>query len=128
VLTFDAWAAGRVAPAVVEVPVVAPNAAPKLEAVSKRLDGELTHPGTKETLLGVRFSPDGRRLAAGDYPGGAVSVWDIASGRVLTTIQTGRGDVYTGLFELSPDWQTLYATWGKRDYLPVEQDGKKLTR
>src|SRR5213593_1589973 len=90
-LSFDAWAAGRVGPAVVDVPVVAAKAGLQTEAVSKRLRGELAHPNNTAHLTGVRYSPDGRRLIAGDYPGGVVVLWDVSTGRALSTIETGRG-------------------------------------
>jgi WD40 repeat protein len=102
----------------------------KLEPVSARLKGELVHPNKTSTLVGLRFSSDGRRFIAGDYPGGVVVLWDVASGQRLSTIETGYGGRSTyDYFALSPDWRTLFA-WQEnhKKYEWVEQDGKRLIR
>jgi WD40 repeat protein len=112
-----------------EVQVVASKPALPLEPISGRLERELMHPNNAGHLTGLRFSPDGRRLLAGDYPGGTVVVWDVATGRPLTTIETGRG--YRGSAQyafLSPDWQTLFVSKEERSTEQIEQDGKKLIR
>ncbi len=100
-----------------------------MEAVSSRLKGELVHPNRTSALSGLQFSPDGRRLIAGDWPGGVAVVWDVASGERLTTIETGAriwgGEGY--LF-LSPDWQTLFVSRGERKTERLEQDGQRLFR
>src|SRR5438270_13044567 len=88
-VAFDAWKAGHVAPTVHEVRVLAPKAGPKLEPVSARLKQELIHPNRSSVLRGIRFSPDGKLLIAGDYPGGVVVVWDVATGKQHTIIETG---------------------------------------
>jgi hypothetical protein len=111
------------------VAVVAPKSALKLEAVSTRLKGELIHPNKTGTLVGLRFSPDGRQLVAGDYPGGVVVLWDVAAGERLSTIEAdyaSRGS--TEYFFLSPDWRTLFVPREKRKYEMVERDGKRLIR
>src|SRR4029078_1027644 len=78
----------------------------------------------------LQFSPDGRRLIAGDYPGGVVATWDVESGRMLTSSEPGKG--YRGsaeYFFVSSDWQTLFGSReGRRDYERIEQDGKTLYR
>src|SRR5208282_412785 len=77
----------------------------------------------------LRYSPDGKRLVAGDYPGGVVVVWDVATGKPLRAIETGNGlRNQHEYFFLSPDWQTLFVAQGKRKYEQVEQDGKRLYR
>src|SRR5262249_1760445 len=48
------------------------------------------------------FTPDGRLLAT---PGGLISLWDVATGRLVTTTSLGRGDYYAMAF--SPDGKTL---------------------
>ena len=60
------------------------------------------------TLLGflqgahsVRFSPDGRRLAAGSNGREAVKLWDLATQRELITLE-GEGSIFTRL-RFSPD-------------------------
>jgi WD40 repeat protein len=127
-IAFDAWKEGHVAPTTHEVAVVAPKTEVKLEAVSARLKGELVHPDKAGSLTGLRFSPDGRRLVAGDYPGSVVVLWDVASGERLSTIETGSNPRGPEYFFLSPDWKTLYVAREKRDATPVEQDGKRLLR
>jgi WD40 repeat protein len=118
-------------PITLEVPVVAGKARPKPEAISERLVRELAHPNSDASfLVGLQFSPDGRRLIAGDYPGGVVATWDVENGRMLTSIETGKG--YRGsaeYFFVSSDWQTLFGSReGPRDYERIEQHGKKLYR
>jgi WD40 repeat protein len=98
--------------------------------VSRRLKGELIHPNRTSVLEGIRFSSDGKRLIAGDYPGGVVVVWDVETGRQLTSIETGYG--YRGsaeYFFLTPDWQRLFvARTGKRNYEYVEEKGNRMMR
>lgn len=75
-------------------------------------------------MFNVKFSPDGKRIVAGDYPGGVVVVWDVATGKQLTTIETG-----ASYYTVSPDWQTLFAARLKtRKFERVEQDGKRMMR
>jgi WD40 repeat protein len=79
--------------------------------------------------MGVRYSPDGQRIIAGDYPGGVVVIWDATTGKQLTSVETGYG--YRGsadYFFLSPDWRVLYVSHEKRKFERVEQDGKKMMR
>ena len=127
-IAFNAWQAGNVAPSRREVPVVAPKSIIKLEPVSSRLKGELIHPNRTGTLWDIDFSPDGERLIASDYPGGVVVVWEVATGKELTTIEAGYGYRSGGVYVLSPDWQTLFVPRGKRKAVAVEQGGKRLRR
>jgi WD40 repeat protein len=92
------------------------------------LKGELIHPNRTSTLSDIDFSPDGKRLIASDYPGGLVVVWDVATGKELMKIETGYGYRASGVFLLSPDWQTLFVSRGKRHAVSVEQGGKRLRR
>jgi WD40 repeat protein len=80
-------------------------------------------------LIGVRFSPDGRRLIAGDYPGGIVLIWDVETGKQLTKIETGHGlRGSSDYFFLTPDWSTMLVPQEKRKFNRFERDGKKLIR
>jgi len=88
---------------------LASGQAPKLEPVSKRLKRELFHPNKAATLVGIRFSPDGKELVAGDYPNGTVQLWDVGTGRRLTQIETGRDHGRWDYFFVSPDWKTIFA-------------------
>jgi len=95
--------------------------------VSARLKGELVHPNRTGIISQIHYSPDGKRIIAGDYPGGVVVVWDVATGKQLTAIETGYG--YRGsaqYFFLSPDWQTLYVSRQKRKVERLEKEGKRL--
>ena len=54
-------------------------------------------------------------------------MWDVASGRELTRLETGAG--YRGTtdyFALNPDWTKLYVDYGKREARAIEKDGKRL--
>jgi WD40 repeat protein len=97
--------------------------------VSSRLKGELIHPNKTGGIANIEFSPDGKRLLAGDYPGGVIALWDIASGKRLTTIEAGYGYHATlRYYAVSPDWQTLFAWREKHKVERVEQDGKRMNR
>jgi WD40 repeat protein len=78
------------------------------------LRNELIHPDKIYSIQGIRFSPDGGRLLAGDLPGAVVALWDLATGKLLTTVEAGfgmRGGAgRADYFFPSPDWQTLF-TW-----------------
>jgi WD40 repeat protein len=129
-IAFDAWKGGHVAPTQHEIHVVAPQPGPKLEAVSPRLKGELIHPNRRSRLLGIRFSPDGKHIIAGDDPGGVVVVWDAATGQQRVAIETGRhlrGNVET-YFYLSPHWERMFVAREDRKVDRVEQNGKLLWR
>jgi WD40 repeat protein len=128
-IAFDAWKEGHVAPSSREVRVIAPKSTIKLEPVSARLKGELVHPNRTSNLSEIRYSPDGKRIIGGDYPGGVVVVWDAETGKQLTAIETGSG--YRGsaeYFFVSPDWQTVYVSRAKRKVERVEKEGKRLAR
>jgi WD40 repeat protein len=120
---------GKAAPSKHFVTIVAPKTSRKPEAVSSRLKQELIHPNRSSIPMGIRYSPDGQRIIAGDYPGGVVVIWDAATGKQLTSIETGYG--YRGsadYFFLSPDWHVLYVSHEKSKYERVEQDGKRMNR
>lgn len=113
-----------------DLTVVAPRASHvKLQPVSTRLKGELVHPNRKASIGKLSFSPDGKRVIAGDYPGGVLAVWDVASGNLLRTIETGYGP-HSSLkyFSVSPDWRTVYVSHEKGKYERVELHGKPLMK
>jgi WD40 repeat protein len=130
VIAFDGWKGGNVAPTRHEIPVVVPRSLSlKLEPVSSRLKGELIHPNKTASMGHVEFSPDGKYILAGDYPGGVIALWDIDSGKRLTTIEAGYGYHATArYYAVSPDWKTVFAWREKRKYERVEQDGKRMIR
>jgi WD40 repeat protein len=128
-IAFDAWKEGNVLSNQQEVSIVAAKLGPKPEAISKRLKQELIHPDRNSGIWEIRFSPDGKRLLAGDYPGGVVVIWDLATGKQMTTIETGYGLRGSAEYCLvSPDWSTLFVPREKRKYEYVEKDGKRLIR
>jgi WD40 repeat protein len=102
--------------------------------VSSRLKGELIHPNKTAWVDNLQFSPDGKRILAGDRVGGVVVVWDVATGERLTTVETGlriRPVAHVVLpppFAVSADLRTLFAPRGKREYERVVQDGKPMSR
>lgn len=128
-IAFDAWTAGNVAASHHEIEVIAPGPGPKPEPVSPRLKGELQHPNRKGVLFGLRYSPDGKRIIAGDYPGGVIQVWDAETGKQLTKLDTGYGRrPTTNYFFLTPDWSTLFVSRAKRKATRVEKEGKQMFR
>jgi WD40 repeat protein len=94
---------------------------PKLEPVSSRLSSHLQHSNqgkdATDSIVEIHFSPDGKRLIAGDYPGGSVNEWDVGSGKRLATIETGPGGHSScDYFAISPDWKTIYAPTAFRGF------------
>jgi WD40 repeat protein len=131
-VSLNGWKEGQVASTRHDVTVVAPRTGLELEPVSARLRQELIHPNRTSVLQGIRFSPDGKRLLAGDLPGGVVATWDVATSKLLTTVEAGfglRGSRGAAeYFFPSPDWQTLLTSRAPFRYEPLERDGKRLAR
>jgi WD40 repeat protein len=96
-LSFDAWKAGQVRPAVLEVPMFAPEVveSPQLRATLR---------GDRQPVLPLAIAPDGRTLAAGS-DSGRVTIWDIATRKQRATLQRDLGESYGMAF--SPDGKTL---------------------
>jgi WD40 repeat protein len=55
-----------------------------------------------------------------------VVVWDVATRREATTIETGKRHLDDLI--LSPDWRTLFVARNTQKREPVEQDGKRMYR
>jgi WD40 repeat protein len=128
-IAFDAWQAGHVAPTEHEISIVAPRPGPKPEAVSTRLKRTLIHPDRVSGLQGVAYSPDGKQIIAGSYPGGIIQVWDVATGKELTKVETGYGYRSSAeYFFLTPDWRTVLVARERRAYKRVEIGGKTKTQ
>lgn len=130
-IAFDAWKDGNVASTSHEIPIVLPkNASLKLVDVSPGIQKELIHPNKTavSSLVDIQFSLDGKRLIAGDYPGGVVAIWDVATGKRISTIETGHGYRTTSqYFFVTPDWKTLFVNRpGKRKLENVEKDGQQF--
>ena len=122
-IAFDGWKEGGIASTHHEIPVVAPHSLHvKLETVSPRLKGELIHPNKTGSISELKFTPDGKRILAADDPGMA-AVWDVATGKQLTTIETG-----SRTFHVSPDGRTVFAAREKINQERVEQNGKSMFR
>ena len=125
-ISFDAWKEGNVAPSRDRISVVAPKSRLVLDEISSRLKQSLVHPNRGAGLAGIRFLADGRRLIAGDYPGGVIQLWDVASGQQLTKIETGYGYRSTSdYFFLSPDWKTIFSSREKRKPTRIEKEGQQ---
>ena len=90
----------------------------------------MEHPHPDGGIVNIQFSPDGTRLIAGDYPGGLIQIWELASGKPLAAIDTTAGLRSSfNYFQISPDWQRLYtATHFRGTFDRVERDGKPLNR
>lgn len=103
----------------------------KLEPISARLKSSLSHSNQPkhekdDPIVQIQFSPDGKRLIAGDYPGGAVNVWDLENGKRLAVVEMDRGfRAGFDYFAVSPDWKTIYSPTRERGYKyeKIERDG-----
>jgi len=132
-VSFDAWKQGHVAPVRQEIEIVPAAPDPRAATVSSRLQGELTLPNKKGMLQGLRFSPDGKRLVAGDGSAGVIQIWDVANKKPLTRIEAGKTTAERGgargggtFFALSPDWQKLYAKAGAEIGVWNPQTGQQI--
>jgi WD40 repeat protein len=87
------------------------------------------HPNRPAVLYGLRYSPDGKRIIAGDYPGGVIQVWDAQTGKQLTKIDSGYG--YRGTsdyFFIQPDWKTVLVSREKGKHSRFEKNHRKMIR
>jgi WD40 repeat protein len=131
-VSFDAWKEGKVAAAHQEIEIAPAAPDTRLAPVSPRLQGELVHASKQGMLQGLRFSPDGKRLVAGDTSAGIIQIWDVASGKPLCSIETEKGKMERGggrgatPFALSPDWQRLYAKKGPQVGVWDTQSGRQI--
>ena len=134
-ISFDAWKQGNVASTQQELEIVPAAPDPQIATVSSQLQGELILPNKKGMLQGLRFSPDGNRLVAGDVSTGVIQIWDVANRVPLTTIEAGKTNSERGggggrgggaSFAVSPDWQKLYAKDGAEVGVWDPQSGKRI--
>ena len=129
-VSFGAWAEERVAASTHSLRILPALPGPKLLPFSGRFQDMLPHANPEGNISAIRFSPDGSRLIAGDYPGGVIHIWDLASRERLQTFETTKG-LRSGYayYHTSPDWQRVYAATNNRlEIERVERDGKKLNR
>jgi WD40 repeat protein len=127
-LSFEAWAAGHVAPSTHAV-TVKPAPAVKSEPVSARLIRSLVHPDRKSGISLLKFSADGKRLAVAGYPSGVLQVWDPAAGKELAKVETPPG--LRGSAEyvaLTADWKTAFVSHLGRKVVRAEKDGEQQVR
>ncbi len=97
-LSFDAWKAGAVRPATVDVPVRVLQApqSPQLEA---------TLQGQGDLVWQVAWSPDGKSLASLSIEHSQVKLWDVARRQVRATLRSDLGNSYGLAF--TPDGKRL---------------------
>ncbi len=73
--------------------------------------------GHPMTVMSVAFSPDGQLLATCSFDG-AVRLWEVATGRSLPKLETGRGYGGAGALAFSPDGQLLAIAGTRRGMMP----------
>ena len=129
-ISLDSLPAAYVSPTSHHVKILPAIPGRRLEPVSARLYSKLPHERPNEATCNIHYSPDGQRLVAGDYPGGIVHVWEIASGKRLMTLEMGEGLRSTvNYFFVTPDFKTaVSATQAKGAIEKIERDGKTLHR
>ncbi len=129
-VSLQSWASTTIAATKHNIDILPALAGPKVELVSSRLAQKLEHEHHDATITHVQFSPDGKRLIAGDYPGGLVHVWELAGGKRLATFDMGEGPRGSlNYFVVTPDWKMVISptnTRGKIDR--IQKDGKTLNR
>jgi WD40 repeat protein len=126
-VTFNAWREGQVASSHHQIPVDFPKQDMKLEPVSARLRREFVHPNRTNSLVGLRFSPDGARIIAASESG-SLAIWEVASGKEVRILETGSRLHEGGHFIVSSDCETLVVRQTTMTTQRVEQDGNQLTR
>jgi WD40 repeat protein len=105
-LSFDAWKAGAVQPATVEVPVHV------IEAVeSAQLRATLK--GHEDAVWQVAWAPDGKTLATLSSARGEVKLCDVAGRKDRATLRSDLGGSYGVAF--APDGKTLVVGHHKHD-------------
>jgi WD40 repeat protein len=128
-ISLESWPGTVVASSHHDVEIAPPKSGPKLEPVSPRLVSKLEHEHPNGTIGGIRFSPDGKRLIAGDYTSGVIHVWDVETGKRLATMNAGEGQGSWTYFALTPDFQTAFASGGgKGAFEKFQRDGETWHR
>lgn len=103
------WPEGQPASTTWTAPVTLPPPGAPTVPPSGRLVRELVHPQRESSLLGLRFSPDGKQLSAISYPQGYLQIWDTTTGREVQNVRTGHTFPQGQLaeFHLAADGKTI---------------------
>ena len=129
-VSLENWSSTTVAATKHDVQILPALPGPKAEPVSWRLASKLEHEHHDAMITEVQFSPDGKRLIAGDYHSGLVHVWELAGGKRLATFDMGEGlRASFNYFVVTPDWKTIISPTNLRGKFDrVQKDGKTLNR
>ncbi len=135
-ISLPSWPGATVTPTKHRIDIVPAKPGLKLEPVSWRLKGSLPHvnqgKSNRTCIVEIQFSPDGKRLVAGDYDANpTVQTWDVGTGQRLVKVETGsRHPSNFEFFAISPDWRFVYAPTIRKDRKPerIEKDGKAMMR
>ena len=109
--SLASWPGTNVASTTHEVTIKPGKPPLKLEPVSSRLKASLAHSNREQadrdsSIVQIQFSPDGKKIIAGDYPGGVLNVWNVDNGERQVTIETDKGHRSSWqYFVVSPDWR-----------------------
>jgi WD40 repeat protein len=129
-LSFDAWKDGRIRPAELSIPVVAPRRDSKPEPVSRRLVRTLIHTDRQALIGTVLFAPDGKWIAGCGLNGtGGTQVWDATTGKQLHHLPTPKG--YLSQNEplpAPPDGHTLSVPIRRDQSIRMTKDGHPAIR
>src|SRR5437868_11827889 len=92
-----------------------PNARVIPEPVSPRLVRSLVHPDPTSSMRLLRYSADGRRLAAAGYPTWILQIWDPAIGKELARVTPPADDNVADEFgALTADWKAAFTPYEGR--------------
>jgi WD40 repeat protein len=98
-----------------------PENKPPSEPVSPRLVRTLVHPDPNSPIWLLRYSSDGRRLAAGGYPSGILQIWDPTTGQELSRMTPPNGERGTAEYgALTADWKTAFTPYEVQKVLRVD--------
>lgn len=126
-LSLDGWNEAAILASAWEVEVALPRPGPPPVPLSTRLVRSLIHPRQHCGVGKLHFSPDGRRIMGCDFPGAVLQVWDVETGKELTTIDFGSGLVNRWQSVIiTPDSRTAFVSRSVRDMTAVERGGRQF--
>lgn len=96
--------------------------------VALEIRQELIHPDSTYSDIYFQFSPDGTKLIGGSYAGSVVALWELSSGRLISTIKAKPGLRRSGdYFHIAPDWKTVYVADYRSSLELINKDRRRFS-